>query len=98
MPKPLTQEPDVLPMHAQVQLQLNIALRDHKRDVRDLRISFSPAGYTRAMSQTVPGFDPWGAKNVPDRYLGLPFVTDRKQTVDVLVQLSDGRPVERRNT
>jgi hypothetical protein len=87
----------VLPTHAQVQHQIQIALRDHKRDVRDLRISFSPEGHTRALSQTVPGMDPWGPRSQPTHYLGLPFVVVRRQVVDVLVELSDGSPIERRD-
>lgn len=88
----------MLPTHAQVQEQLRTAIRDHGRRVGDLRVSFSVEGYTRALHQTVPGMDPWGPRSSSTHYLGLPFVTDRKQTVDVLVQLVDGSPIERRKT
>ena len=98
MGRPLGQELDVQPTHLQVQEQVRTAIRDHGHKPGDLRISFSPEGHSRAMSQTVSGMDPWGPRSQPTHYLGLPFVVVRRQVVDVLVELSDGSPIVRRNT
>lgn len=96
----LSQEPDVKPTHVQVQEGLRALFKAGMTTIR-AEVVFSQEGYTRAMHQTVPGMDPWAGRlhgSNPTHYLGLPFRTDRKQTVDVLVRMMDGADINKGST
>ncbi len=96
MPKPLGQQPDDKPVHEQVQELIRKAHTDRQAPVG---IVFSPAGYTKAMGQSVPGMQAFTGKgggiHIATHYLGLPFTVSHSLTTgDVLLDLVPGGSAE----
>lgn len=86
----LTEEPDVEPIHKQVQHLVSRAIAQGQG--RPIGLRFSIDGYRDAMSQSVPGMDPWGSpRHAPTHYLGLPFerVRDQVDPVEIVCEGED---------